>query len=113
VRDVPLSQVGRLSEVAERIRTETRPSARTETKSEVARLRERLPADDQMLLALRLDRKLAWTEIAQVMFHDGEVVEDAVLAKDSMRLRKRYQSVKDKLRAMAREAGLVPAADDE
>lgn len=112
MRDVPLSRAGALSEIGERIRTETLASARTENKSRVAQLRERLPADDQMLLILRLNRKLAWTEIAQVMLHEGEVVEDSVLERESVRLRKRYQSAKEKLQSMAVEAGLVRSRDD-
>jgi RNA polymerase sigma-70 factor (ECF subfamily) len=111
-RHLPLSHAGPLSEVEERIRTETRASARTEARSQVALLRERLPADDQMLLILRINRKLAWTEIAQVMLHEGEVVEEDVLKRESVRLRKRYQSAKEKLQTMALEAGLTGRTDD-
>jgi RNA polymerase sigma-70 factor (ECF subfamily) len=111
-RDVPLSHAGPLSNIGERIRTATITSARTERKSQVARLRERLPADDQMLLILRINRRLSWTEIAQVMLHEGEVVEDSLLEREAVRLRKRYQSAKKKLRSMAVEAGLVRAGKD-
>jgi hypothetical protein len=62
---------------------------------------------------LRINRRLAWTEIAQVMFHEGEVVDDSVLEKESVKLRKRYQSAKDKLRKMAVEAGLAPAREGD
>jgi RNA polymerase sigma-70 factor (ECF subfamily) len=109
VRHLPLSRAGPVSEIAERIRTATLASARTESKSRIARLRECLPTDDQTLLILRINRRLAWTEIAQVMLHEGEVVEDSVLKKEAVRLRKRYESAKDKLRKMALKEGLVPA----
>jgi RNA polymerase sigma-70 factor (ECF subfamily) len=112
VRHVPLSVAGPLSEVAERVRTATLASARTESKSQMVRLRERLPADDQMLLILRINRRLAWMEIAQIMLHEGEVAEEAILEKDAVRLRKRYQAAKDKLRKMAIEEGLVPTPRD-
>jgi RNA polymerase sigma-70 factor (ECF subfamily) len=108
-RDLPISRAGPLSEIEERLRTETLASARTGASSQVARLRERLPADEQTLLILRINRKLAWTEIAQVMLHEGEVVEDSVLERESVRLRKRYQSAKEKLRKMALDAGLARA----
>jgi RNA polymerase sigma-70 factor (ECF subfamily) len=93
--------------MAEKIRTETLASARTESKSLIARLRERLPPDDQMLLVLRVNRRLSWPEIAMVMLHDGETVEDAVLAKEAARLRQRYQAAKEKLRRMAEKEGLL------
>lgn len=111
-RHPSLSRVGPLSEIAERIRTATLTSARTESKSRIARLRERLPADAQMLLLLRVNRRLAWIEIAQVMLHEGEVVENAVLEKEAIRLRKRYQAAKERLRKMALEEGLITARDD-
>jgi RNA polymerase sigma-70 factor (ECF subfamily) len=111
-RDLPLSAAGALSQIEQRVRTETRRGARTEDKSRIAQLRERLAADDQALLILRIDRKLAWTEIAQVMLHDGEVAADAVLLQESVRLRKRYQAAKTKLRKLAIEAGFTPPSGD-
>jgi RNA polymerase sigma-70 factor (ECF subfamily) len=109
---VPLSHAGPISEIANRIRTTTLASARSESKTLIVRLRERLPVDDQTLLILRVNRRLAWTEIAQVMLHEGEVAEPAVLEKEAVRLRKRFQLAKDKLREMALKQGLVQADDD-
>ena len=111
-RHVPFPDDQALAEVEQRIRTETLASLRSEAKSRIAELRERLPADDQALLILRVNRQLAWTEIAQVMLHDGEVVDAASLDRDAARLRKRYQAAKQKLRRLAIEAGLV-ASDSE
>jgi RNA polymerase sigma-70 factor (ECF subfamily) len=102
---VPLS--GALAEIAEPIRTATLVSARTETKSRLRLLRERLPAADQALLILRVNRALTWTEIAQVLLHDVETADQALLAKEAARLRKRYQAAKDKLLTMALAEGLV------
>jgi hypothetical protein len=51
-----------------------------------------------------INRKLNWIEIAQVMLHEREAVEDSVLERESVRLRKRYQSAKTKLQSMAVEA---------
>jgi len=106
-RNVPLSRAGPLSAIEEKIRTATFTAARTEARSRVARLRESLPVEDQTLLILRVNRKLDWKEIAQVMAYEGERVEDDVLAKEAVRLRKRYQLAKDKLRRMALEQGLI------
>ena len=112
-RNLPLSHAGPLSEIEGKIRTATLASGRTETKSRIAQLRGRLPVDDQTLLILRINRKLSWVEIAQVMFHDGDVVDDAILQRDAVRLRKRYESAKNKLRKMALEAGLVQRRPDD
>jgi RNA polymerase sigma-70 factor, ECF subfamily len=106
-RQVPLSRAGPLSEIEQRIRTSTLAEARTETRSRVAQLREGLPADDQTLLILRVNRKLGWKEIAQVMVYEGKTVSDGVLEKEAARLRKRYQLAKEKLRRMAEKQGLV------
>jgi RNA polymerase sigma-70 factor (ECF subfamily) len=111
-RHVPLSRAGPLSEIAERIRTGTRAGAQTEARSRIAQLRESLPVDDQTLLILRVNRKLGWREIAQIMLRDGESHEDEELAKEAARLRKRYQLAKDKLRQMAVEQGLVGGRDE-
>jgi RNA polymerase sigma-70 factor, ECF subfamily len=107
-----LSSAGPLSEVAAKVRTATLASARSESKSQLVRLRESLPLDDQTLLILRINRGLAWTEIAQVMLHKGEVVERGVLEKEAVRLRQRYQVAKKKLQGMAREAGLGRPAEE-
>jgi RNA polymerase sigma-70 factor (ECF subfamily) len=111
-RHVPLSRAGPLSEIAERIRTGTRAGAQTEARSRIAQLRESLPVDDQTLLILRVNRKLGWREIAQIMLRDGESPDDEALAKEAARLRKRYQLAKDKLRQMAVEQGLVGGRDE-
>jgi RNA polymerase sigma-70 factor (ECF subfamily) len=112
-RELGLSRAGPLSEVEERIRTATLTAARTEARSRVARLRESLPMDDQTLLILRVNRKLGWKEIAQVMVYEGEMASEDVLEKEAVRLRKRYQLAKDKLRRMAEEQGLISREPEE
>jgi len=111
-RNVPLSRAGPLSEIAEKIRTGTRAGARTEARSRIAQLRESLPVEDQTLLILRVNRKLEWREIAQIMLRDGETPGEEKLAKEAVRLRKRFQLAKDKLRQMAVEQGLVGGDED-
>jgi RNA polymerase sigma-70 factor (ECF subfamily) len=112
-RDVPLSRAGPLSEIGDRIRTATLASDRTEARTRIAQLRERLPTDDQALLILRINRKLEWNEIAMVMFHEGEVVAKSTLDAESIKLRKRYQSAKARLQKMAAEEGLTRPRDDD
>jgi RNA polymerase sigma-70 factor (ECF subfamily) len=111
-RQVPLSRAGPLSEIEQKIRTATLAAARTESRSRIAQLRDGLPTADRTLLILRVNRKLGWKEIARVMVHEGETVADEVLEKEAVRLRKRYQLAKDKLRRMAEEQGLVAPEGD-
>lgn len=99
---VPLSHVG---EVAEQIRTQTATFLRTETRSELRRLRETLPPDDQELLVLRVDRDLAWEDLARVFSGNAEL-DDAELARESARLRKRFQLVKQRFIALAKQRGI-------
>jgi RNA polymerase sigma-70 factor (ECF subfamily) len=111
-RNVPLSRAGPLSAIEQKIRTSTMAADRSESKSRLARLRESLPVEDQTLLILRVNRKLDWKEIAQVMSYEGKVVAEAALQKEAVRLRKRYQLAKDRLRQMALEQGLIPPGSD-
>jgi len=64
------------------------------------RLREMLPPDDHTLLVLRLDREMAWEEIATVLSGSGTPVTAAAL-------RKRYERLKEKLARQARNEGLL------
>jgi RNA polymerase sigma-70 factor, ECF subfamily len=76
-------------------RTSTAPHQRTDVKDAFVALREQLDPDDQALLVLRVDRALAWREVAQIM----DASEPA--------LRKRFERVKERLEELARAAGLL------
>jgi RNA polymerase sigma-70 factor (ECF subfamily) len=96
-----------VSEVAAEVRSRTISLFRTEKKAPIVALRESLPPEDQMLLILRVDRGLAWNDLVLV-FHDGEAeLSEADLKRESARLRKRFQSVKERLFQMAKARGLV------
>ena len=84
-----------LEELVAEIRSRTAPFLRTEVKQAVARLRDELAPDEQALLILRIDRGLAWREIAEVM------------AAPEATLNKRFERIKDKLRGLAEAAGLI------
>ncbi len=68
----------------------------------LAGLRARLEPDDQILLVLRVDRELPWRDIAEVLADDG-VDPDRLSAS----LRKRFERIKARIRALAHEAGLA------
>jgi RNA polymerase sigma-70 factor (ECF subfamily) len=105
---VPASSelVGKL---VQEIRTETLSYLRTEKKSRLHALRDTLPDDEKTLLLLRVDRKLSWDELARVL--SDEDLDDEAIKREAARLRKRFQLVKDKLRALATREGLYPAKD--
>jgi DNA-directed RNA polymerase specialized sigma24 family protein len=56
---------------------------------------------DRSLLVLRVDHRMSWRGIAEVMTRDGSVVEAAVL-------RERFDRLKSQLRELAVEHGLRP-----
>lgn len=111
-RKVPLSGAGPLSAIEQKIRTATLVFVQTETRNRLAELRESLPVEDQTLLILRVNRKLDWKEIAHVVSYEGKVVAEEELEREAVRLRKRFQLAKERLRRMALEKGLIPPKSD-
>ena len=95
-KQVPLSRASQLSAMAVRARASTPAYRRTDVKDAFARLREQLAPEDHMLLGLRLDKRMAWNEIASVM-GSGDV------ARDAAKLRKRFERLKTRLRELAHE----------
>jgi RNA polymerase sigma-70 factor (ECF subfamily) len=106
-RAVSLSDASEVARLAARVRTETFAALRSEVKSELAKLRETLSEADQLLLVLRVDRGLEWHELALVFIESGDDTSAPAVKRESARLRKRFQLVKDRLRTLARERGLL------
>ena len=102
-RRVSLSEAG---DLAQSVRMTTLPFLRTEMKDRFAQIRNSLAERDRSLLVLRVDRGMSWKDIAIVLSseHDG----DEMLEREAARLRKRFQSLKEEIRAQARRAGLLP-----
>lgn len=92
-----------ISRVAAEVRSTTAVHLRSEAKDAVARLRMQLTPAEQSLLVLRVDRGLAWSEVAVVMSTPDEPL-------DAQTVAKRFQRVKTKLRKLAEEAGLLGRA---
>lgn len=110
----PFPEGSALSDVEARVRTETLSFLRTERRSKLAALREALPPEDQMLLMLRVDRKLAWNELALVLSEDNDApLAGEALKREAARLRKRFQTVKDRLREAGRREGLIAGDPDD
>lgn len=90
---------GEASRLAAEIRTATVERLERQ-RSALAELRESLSPEEQTLLALRIDQKLSWEEIAHVLSGEHAPVEPAAL-------RKRFERLKDRLGQLARARGLV------
>jgi RNA polymerase sigma-70 factor (ECF subfamily) len=110
----PVNQRGRreaISQVGDPVvaeRSRTRPYLRTDIKDRFAALRAELSPDEQSLLVLRVDRGLAWDEVARIM-HDEELDDDGV-RRQATNLRQRFQQLKQRLRDRARADGLLDDA---
>lgn len=96
----------KLDALVELARTRTNQWLRTDVKDRFRALREGLDPDDRSLLVLRVDRGLSWEEVARVTL-GVEAPDAAALTRETDRLRKRYQLLKDELRRRAAEAGLL------
>jgi RNA polymerase sigma-70 factor (ECF subfamily) len=96
----------RLSDTAiSRIEQQLRTSVwylRDTVRDGMSALRAQLDDDERALLYLRVDRELAWREVAALML-GGEVD-----AKAEAAIRRRFTRLKKRLREMAKDAGLVP-----
>jgi RNA polymerase sigma-70 factor (ECF subfamily) len=101
------SSESNIESLVELARSHTQPWQRTDIKDRFFALRESLEPDDRILLTLRIDRKLDWKEVARVMLDDEGDIDPATLLRETDRLRKRFQLLKDELRERAREAGLL------
>jgi len=100
-RGIPLSQAPAVAEVALQVRSGTHTFQRTDVKERVRRLREALPETDRMLLILRVDREMSWRDLARVAL--GASPSAVELEREAVRLRKRFQLVKERLRTGLRE----------
>jgi RNA polymerase sigma-70 factor (ECF subfamily) len=112
----PLPDGSALLAMEAQLRTATLSFLKTERRTKLAALRESLPVEDQMLLMLRVDRKLAWNDLALVMSEGADDAKEALTEegqkREAARLRKRFQVLKDRLREIGRREGLIDGDDD-
>jgi RNA polymerase sigma-70 factor (ECF subfamily) len=99
IDDLPLA-------AADAPRTVTARCRQTGVKNGFRELRRRLPEEDQLLLQLRVERELSWSEIAYVTLSASSCSE-VELARETARVRKRFQLIKARLRDWALEAGFL------
>ncbi|HRC58763.1 MAG TPA: sigma-70 family RNA polymerase sigma factor, partial [Kofleriaceae bacterium] len=104
----PLELAPEVEALAAEIRVSTLEILRTSVKDGFRLLRAELPAEEQELLLLRVDREMSWRDIARVL-EDGppqggagraDDGEPADLDRKAAALRKRFERVRDRLRAL-------------
>ncbi|MET0794135.1 MAG: hypothetical protein ABW061_21615, partial [Polyangiaceae bacterium] len=111
-RRVPLSGLLDGGEVVDRARTQTLEYEKTAVKDRFQELREQLPADDQDLLILRVNRKLPWREVALVMLGpDGDHEDEELVRRKAQALRRRLVETTRRLRKLAEDLGLLDSPD--
>lgn len=98
---------GQLPEMAAQARTQTLTYLKTETKTAVQRLRSELSSEEQALLFLRIDRGLAWNDIAVILNDDTGGDAPIDVARSAAALRKRFERAKQRLRELAIREGLI------
>ncbi|MFS8065043.1 MAG: RNA polymerase sigma factor [Byssovorax sp.] len=103
------SAVSALSALVQQVRSDTASYLRSERKERFRALRESLPLEDQALLVLRVDRELAWNDLALVLNEQEGPLGEADLKREAARLRKRFQALKARLLELGRLAGVASA----
>jgi RNA polymerase sigma-70 factor, ECF subfamily len=88
------------SRIAAEVATRSAVEARARADDGLERLRSRLEPAERALLVLRLDQRLSWREVGEVLRGEGEEVDEAAL-------RKRFERLKEKLARLARTEGLL------
>jgi RNA polymerase sigma-70 factor (ECF subfamily) len=90
------------------VRATTALHLKTEAKDAFAAIRETLEPEEQTLLVLRIDRGLAWAEIAEVLAPQASSPRRTLGSERSQAaLRKRFERVKEKVRREAVARGLI------
>ena len=99
-REQLVSSVPSIAHAVTHVWNTTRANAARE-QNVYAEIRKQLDDDEQTLLVLRVDRDLAWRDIAIVLL--GDAASDAELTKKAAALRKQFERVKERLRELAED----------
>jgi RNA polymerase sigma-70 factor (ECF subfamily) len=102
------ARLSELASVIAAVHSETRGQKLSALEQAVTRLREELPEEDRAILVLRVDRDLAWDDIALAFSEDPERCTPEERRREAARLRKRFEIVRKRLAERARAEGLLP-----
>jgi RNA polymerase sigma-70 factor, ECF subfamily len=95
---VPISE---LADVLEAVR-KTYTTLAAHRRAALTQLRDGLSIEDRTLLILRVDRNLPFEDIAAAFADDLDALDEVALCRESSRLRKRFQLVKERLMTQVR-----------
>jgi RNA polymerase sigma-70 factor (ECF subfamily) len=101
-RAVALVDHPEIAALVDTVKSSTLTHLRSEVRDGVARLRAELEPVDQALLVLRVDRQMAWRDVARILDETDDDLERRAAA-----WRKRYERVKQRLRDLAEREGLL------
>jgi RNA polymerase sigma-70 factor (ECF subfamily) len=101
-RNLPLSVVQTIEAIP---RTPTGPHQKSDVKAAMRALRDSLDPEDHEVLILRIDRNMAWKDIARATAETE--LDSASLDARAALLRKRYERTKAQLRELATKHGLL------
>ena len=87
------------SKLADEVRSSLPAFQKSEVVDRLHKLRAELDPAEQTLLTLRIDKGMAWKDVARVFADDEDMGEAA--------LRKRFERLKSKLRRLAADEGLL------
>lgn len=91
------------------VRGSTVPWLRTENKDKVRELRAALSQRERMLLALRVDRAMSWSEVAAILEPCAEY-DLAAQRRSASRVRKQFERCIERLRELAAQHGVLGAS---
>jgi RNA polymerase sigma-70 factor (ECF subfamily) len=106
-KTVSLSDSPHISNVEKEVKTLSLPNAQSEAQQQVMKLRKSLDPEDHALLILHIDRRLSWSEIAQIMIAPEEASDQSLVARQAATLQARFELVTRNLKKQARENKLL------
>jgi RNA polymerase sigma-70 factor (ECF subfamily) len=92
-------EASEISRIAHEVASSSAAYLKSSAKDSLSRIRRYLDAEEQTLLLLRIDQKMSWGEIAEIMSEQGQPLSEVAL-------RNRFQRIKAKLRRMAKAEGM-------
>lgn len=95
------------SDAAQPERSRTKPWLRTEVKEGFRALREQLSPHERMLLQLKVEQDLPWTDVAEILWDEPAPPTPEALEKRAVALRQQFKRLKERLKALAIESGLL------
>jgi len=102
-----------VANLAQEERSETQPWLRTDVRDGFHRMHGLLGPADRMLLTLRVERKMAWEDIARILSEGCEAASERAIQRKATALRQQFKRLKAKLRAMAAREGLLESGEIE